>query len=422
MQRHCDNAQTVAEWLSTNKHVAWVSYPVGRARGTWRCAPCRRRRPCPASRAARCARSRISRAALLVNVIATMCAGSAPRSIEVRDLGGDHARLAAAGAGEHEQRAVAVAHGLALRGVERKGHRRARCARIARNSNSGAISHRALDGALRDRRHPGLPRRVLRAARPHRLLAARDRLWLVGDLVNRGPGFARRAARRDGAGRRRDGGARQSRLPSADGRRRASQAASRRHARRHPRSARSRRAPRLALRAAAGRARRRARDGARRAAAVVDRRRRRSRCRAKSRRCSRATTRTSSSACSTATSRAMARRPRRATTGCASIVNACTRLRFCTADDTMEFNEKRGPASTPEGFAPWFDASRRGARRRRPSSAATGRRSSSCSTPNVLMLDSGCVWGGALTAVRLAGPARVSRCRRASPVQPKPFG
>ena len=41
---------------------------------------------------------------------------------EMRDLGGDHAGLAAAGAGEHEQRTVAVAHGLALRSVEGKGH------------------------------------------------------------------------------------------------------------------------------------------------------------------------------------------------------------------------------------------------------------------------------------------------------------
>ena len=32
------------------------------------------------------------------------------------------------------------------------------------------------------------------------------------------------------------------------------------------------------------------------------------------------------------------------------IVNACTRLRFCTADDTMELREKRGPAHTPPGF------------------------------------------------------------------------
>src|SRR6185437_4177010 len=37
---------------------------------------------------------------------------------EMRDLRGDDARLATAGAGEHEQRRVVVAHGFALRGVE----------------------------------------------------------------------------------------------------------------------------------------------------------------------------------------------------------------------------------------------------------------------------------------------------------------
>ena len=40
------------------------------------------------------------------------------------------------------------------------------------------------------------------------------------------------------------------------------------------------------------------------------------------------------------------------------IVNACTRLRFCAADDTMELSEKRGIAHTPEGYAPWFLARR----------------------------------------------------------------
>ena len=39
---------------------------------------------------------------------------------QVRDLGRDHARLAAARAGQHEQRAVDVAHGVALRRIERK--------------------------------------------------------------------------------------------------------------------------------------------------------------------------------------------------------------------------------------------------------------------------------------------------------------
>ncbi len=41
--------------------------------------------------------------------------------------------------------------------------------------------------------------------------------------------------------------------------------------------------------------------------------------------------------------------------------------------------------------------------------------------PNVLMLDSGCLWGGTLTGVRL--PDRhVYQVPSRSPVQPKPFG
>ena len=64
--------------------------------------------------------------------------------------------------------------------------------------------------------------------------------------------------------------------------------------------------------------------------AVVDRRRRRSRCRAKCRRCSRATARASSWACSTATSRGNGATTSTGYDRLRVIVNACTRLRFCT--------------------------------------------------------------------------------------------
>jgi bis(5'-nucleosyl)-tetraphosphatase (symmetrical) len=82
------------------------------------------------------------------------------------------------------------------------------------------------------------------------------------------------------------------------------------------------------------------------------------------------------------------------------IVNACTRLRFCTADGTLEFSEKRGEAHAPGGFLPWF---RHPARRSAASTVVCGHWSTLdlMLTPNVLMLDSGCVWGGTLTAVRL---------------------
>jgi bis(5'-nucleosyl)-tetraphosphatase (symmetrical) len=102
------------------------------------------------------------------------------------------------------------------------------------------------------------------------------------------------------------------------------------------------------------------------------------------------------------------------------IVNACTRLRFCTADDTMELNEKRGPVSTPEGYAPWFQHPNR---RTAGTVVVCGHWSTLDLTlaPNMMMLDSGCVWGGALTAVRLPD-RRVFQVPSRAQVQPKPFG
>jgi len=82
------------------------------------------------------------------------------------------------------------------------------------------------------------------------------------------------------------------------------------------------------------------------------------------------------------------------------IVNACTRLRFCSADDAMQLKEKRGPEHAPAGFAPWF------AHPERKAAGVTivcGHWSALdlMFAPNLIMLDSGCLWGGTLTAVRL---------------------
>jgi bis(5'-nucleosyl)-tetraphosphatase (symmetrical) len=102
------------------------------------------------------------------------------------------------------------------------------------------------------------------------------------------------------------------------------------------------------------------------------------------------------------------------------VVNACARLRFCTADGTMEFREKRGPDRAPEGFRPWFEHEAR----------ASAGKTIVCGhwstlelklAPNLLMLDSGCVWGGALTAIRLED-RRAYQVPGRSPVTPKPFG
>jgi bis(5'-nucleosyl)-tetraphosphatase (symmetrical) len=101
------------------------------------------------------------------------------------------------------------------------------------------------------------------------------------------------------------------------------------------------------------------------------------------------------------------------------IVNACTRLRFCSADDVMELKEKRGPQHSRPGFAPWF------AHPERKSAGITvlcGHWSTLdlMFAPNVMMLDSGCVWGGPLSAVRL-DDGRVFQVPSRLAIVPKPL-
>lgn len=90
------------------------------------------------------------------------------------------------------------------------------------------------------------------------------------------------------------------------------------------------------------------------------------------------------------------------------IVNAMTRLRFCTAGGVMEFNTKGEVHKAPAGFMPWFDVPDRASR---VSTVVFGHWSALglLTRPRLLSLDSGCVWGGRLTAVRLED-RRVFQC------------
>jgi bis(5'-nucleosyl)-tetraphosphatase (symmetrical) len=87
------------------------------------------------------------------------------------------------------------------------------------------------------------------------------------------------------------------------------------------------------------------------------------------------------------------------------IVNALTRLRFCTADGQLEFETKEGAGSAPKGFLPWFDVPDR---HTAGSKIAFGHWSTLglFDRNDVLCLDSGCVWGGALSAARIDGGRR----------------
>jgi len=101
-----------------------------------------------------------------------------------------------------------------------------------------------------------------------------------------------------------------------------------------------------------------------------------------------------------------------------AIVNALTRLRFCTAEGRMDFREKRGARHAPPGFAPWFAHPER---RTADALVVCGHWSTLelMLAPNVLMLDSGCLWGGALSAIRLPD-RRVYQVPSRSPIARAP--
>ncbi len=101
------------------------------------------------------------------------------------------------------------------------------------------------------------------------------------------------------------------------------------------------------------------------------------------------------------------------------IVNALTRLRFCTADGTMEFATKEGLDAAPPGFMPWFEVP---GRRTADSVVAFGHWSTlgGLERPDVLALDTGCVWGGCLTALRLSDDGRHERLQVRCPAQQQP--
>jgi bis(5'-nucleosyl)-tetraphosphatase (symmetrical) len=87
------------------------------------------------------------------------------------------------------------------------------------------------------------------------------------------------------------------------------------------------------------------------------------------------------------------------------IVNALTRLRYCDAQGRMDFLSKESAAQAPEGLMPWFAHP---GRQTADAPVAFGHWSTLglLNTPTLLGLDTGCVWGGQLTAVRVDGGRR----------------
>jgi bis(5'-nucleosyl)-tetraphosphatase (symmetrical) len=82
------------------------------------------------------------------------------------------------------------------------------------------------------------------------------------------------------------------------------------------------------------------------------------------------------------------------------ITNALTRIRFCTSAGTMEFESKEGFEDGPKGYVPWFKTPKR---KTQDSLIYFGHWSTLglLREKNVIGLDTGCVWGGKLTAMEV---------------------
>lgn len=87
------------------------------------------------------------------------------------------------------------------------------------------------------------------------------------------------------------------------------------------------------------------------------------------------------------------------------IINCFTRLRYCSDDGELALHEKGPPGTQPPPFRPWFTVPARASATARilfGHWSTLGPRAE----PGVFPLDSGCVWGGQLTALRLDDPPR----------------
>ena len=82
------------------------------------------------------------------------------------------------------------------------------------------------------------------------------------------------------------------------------------------------------------------------------------------------------------------------------IINAMTRLRVCTEQGVMEFAHKGKPENAPHGYLPWYDVP---GRVNRDATIICGHWSALglFLRDNLLALDTGCLWGGNLSAVCL---------------------
>ena len=83
------------------------------------------------------------------------------------------------------------------------------------------------------------------------------------------------------------------------------------------------------------------------------------------------------------------------------ITNCFTRMRFCHLDGRLDLTNKQGPETAKLGTLPWFEMPHRKAHHNKIIFGHWASLEGHCHTENLYDLDTGCVWGGKLTMLRL---------------------
>lgn len=100
------------------------------------------------------------------------------------------------------------------------------------------------------------------------------------------------------------------------------------------------------------------------------------------------------------------------------ITNYFTRMRFCTADGTLDFKSNEGQESAPAGFAPWFSHPKRKTRGLKLIFGHWSALQGHCAEPGLFALDTGCVWGASMTLLNIDSGDRHSCSCAPQPTEP----
>ncbi|MEE1921958.1 symmetrical bis(5'-nucleosyl)-tetraphosphatase [Pseudomonas sp. 148P] len=101
------------------------------------------------------------------------------------------------------------------------------------------------------------------------------------------------------------------------------------------------------------------------------------------------------------------------------ITNYFTRMRFCTAEGKLDLKGKEGADTAPPGYKPWFAHKERRSRHVKIIFGHWAALEGRCNAPNVFALDTGCVWGGAMTLMNVDS-GELHRCDCADKDAPSP--